>query len=133
MVWVYHMQHSTNIQDSTFAFTHIACIFASTFPKRLCKNAVWDMVCCSLRTQTKFFSTIIIGDEAALEMNGKVNTENIRTYAPHGKPPALNFNVNTSRQKLTVWLGFCGNGQLVGHSFFERNVDGNRYLQNLFF
>ena len=39
------------------------------------------------------------------------------------------MNVNMSRQKLTVWLGLCGNGQIIGPFFFERNVNGHMYLQ----
>ena len=64
-------------------------------------------------------------------MNGKVNTQNVREYAPIGQAPEFNFNVNMSRQKLTVWLGLCGNGQVIGPFFFERNVNGVRYLQML--
>ena len=34
-----------------------------------------------------------------------------------------------SRQKWTVWLGVCRSGQLIGPFFFQRNVNGNMYLQ----
>ncbi len=58
-----------------------------------------------------------------------MNTQNVREYARIGQPPEFNFGVNMSRQKLTVWWGLCGNGQVVGPFLIERNVDGNRYLQ----
>lgn len=75
-----------------------------------------------------FLRTLVIGDEAGFAMNGQVNTHNVREYAPTGQPPAFNFNVNISQQKLTVWLGLCGNGQVLGPFFFERNVNGRNYL-----
>lgn len=78
-----------------------------------------------------FLRTIVIGDEATFQMNGKVNTQNVREYAPIGQAPEFNFNVNMSRQKLAGWLGLCGNGQVIGPFFFERNVNGVRYLQML--
>ena len=34
-----------------------------------------------------------------------------------------------SQQKWTVWLGLCGSGQVIGPFFFQRNVNGNPYLQ----
>ena len=29
-----------------------------------------------------------------------------------------------SREKLSVWIGLCGNGELIGPFFFEGNVNG---------
>ncbi len=31
------------------------------------------------------------------------------------------------RNKVTVWMGICGNGSILGPFFFDRNVDGNAY------
>ena len=62
-------------------------------------------------------------------MNGQVNTQNVREYAAAGQPPEFNFDVNISRDKLTVWMGLCGNGQTIGPFFFNRNIDGLNYLQ----
>ena len=62
-------------------------------------------------------------------MNGRVNSHNVREYAPAGEPPEFNFDVNMSREKLTVWIGLCGNGQLIGPFFFDRNIDGLEYLR----
>jgi hypothetical protein len=28
-----------------------------------------------------------------------------------------------------VWIGLCGNGRLIGQFFFERNVNGEAYLE----
>ena len=63
------------------------------------------------RCQRKnFLQNIIIGNEAAFSMNGEVNTENARQYAPKGHPPAL-----------------CGNGVLLNPYFFRENVNGQAY------
>ena len=35
----------------------------------------------------RFMSSIVIGDEAVFCMNGTVNTQNVRCYAPKGHPP----------------------------------------------
>ena len=80
----------------------------------------------------EFLRPFVIGDEAAFAMNGQVNTQNVREYAAVGtvgQPPEFNFDVNISREKLTVWVGLCGNGQIIGPFFFNRNIDGLNYLQ----
>ena len=43
----------------------------------------------------------------------------------------FNFDKNSSRQKLSVWAGVCGNGTLLGPFFFERNVTGQANLEIL--
>ena len=74
----------------------------------------------------------LIGDEAGFAMNGLVNTQNVREYAPRGQPPQNFYYVrNESRQRLTVWVGLCGNGTLIGPSFFEGSVNGQNYLSML--
>ena len=75
-----------------------------------------------------FLRSMVIGDEAAFALNGQVNTRNVREYAPARQPPAFNFDVNLSQQKLTVWLGLCGSGQVIGPFFFNGNVNGTNYL-----
>ena len=64
-----------------------------------------------------------------LAMNGQVNTQNVREYAAARQPPEFNFDVNISREKLTVWIELCGNGQTIGPFVFNRNIDGLNYLQ----
>ena len=49
-------------------------------------------------------------------------------YAPANQPPDIHYNVNDSRQKLTVWVGLCGNGDMLGPFFFDGNVNGQSYL-----
>ena len=73
-------------------------------------------------------SFIIIADEAGFSMNGEVNSQNVRQYAPRHNPPPFNFNRSDSRAKITVWVGLCGNGFMVGPFFFNANVNGNNYL-----
>jgi hypothetical protein len=57
---------------------------------------------------------LTVGDEAGFAMNGKVNTQNVREYAPVGQAPKFNFEVIISREKLTIWIRLCGNGQNIG-------------------
>ena len=78
-----------------------------------------------------FLRSFVIGDEAGFAMNGQVNTNNVREYAAAGQPPEFNFDANISQQKFTVWIGLCGNGQIIGPFFFDRNVNGRNYLQML--
>ena len=49
-------------------------------------------------------------------------------YAPSNQPPGFRYNVNDSRQKLTVWVELCGNGNMLGPFFFDGNVNGQSYL-----
>lgn len=78
----------------------------------------------NIERNENFLLPFVIGDEAAFAMNGHVNTHNVRAYAVARQPPEFNYEVNISRDKLTVWIGLCGNGQIIGPFFFERNVTG---------
>ena len=64
-------------------------------------------------------------------MNGEVNSQNVRQYAPRGERPDVNYDVNDCRARMTVWVGICGNGRLLDLFFLEGNVNGERYLQML--
>lgn len=76
-----------------------------------------------------FLQNITIGDEACFTLCGQVNSRNVICYAPKGDPPLdFVFEKRDVRNKLTVWLGIVGNGQIVGPFFFEGNVDGENYL-----
>ena len=44
-------------------------------------------------------------------------------------PPVFNFETMMSREKVTVRVRLCGNGVIIGPFFFERNVNGQSYLQ----
>ena len=72
-----------------------------------------------------------IGDEAGFSMNGEVNSDNVRQYAPKGDRPDFTYVRCDERNKVTVWMGICGNGSILGPFFFDRNVEGNAYLAML--
>ena len=48
----------------------------------------------------RFLHDLIIGDEAGFPMNGKVNTQNVRQYAPRGQAPEFTYQAS----------GQCGSG-----------------------
>ena len=80
----------------------------------------------------RFLANIVIGDEAAFHMCGRVNTQNVLCYAPKGQPPRdFKFEKSSSRQKLNVWIGLCGNGEIMGPFFFNRNVNARAYKEML--
>uniref|UniRef100_UPI00358DFE76 uncharacterized protein n=1 Tax=Myxine glutinosa TaxID=7769 RepID=UPI00358DFE76 len=89
--------------------------------------AGWLIARCE--ADVNFLQYLVIGNEAAFTMDSKVNTHNVLEYAPTGQLPEFNFDTNMNRQKWTVCLGLCGSGQVIGPFFFQRNVNGNRYLQ----
>ena len=73
----------------------------------------------------------VIGDEAGFALNGAVNNHNVRIYVPANQVPDFHYNVNDSRQKLTVWVGLFRNGEMLGPFFFDGNVNGQSYLNLL--
>ena len=80
----------------------------------------------------RFLPYYVISDESVFFfMNGKDNTQNIREYAHLGNPPTFNFDVNGSREKLTVWAAVCGNGSPIGPFFIDGNLNGNIYYEML--
>ena len=102
-------------------------LLQNDWPRRLRFSEWFNQRCQNENFLDRFF----IGDEAAFEMNGQVNTHNVREYAPRGNPPAFNFDRSRERAKLTVWAGVCGNGLILGPYFFDANVDGLSYLRML--
>lgn len=79
----------------------------------------------------RFLHNFVIGDEAGFAMNGQVNTQNVRKYAPRKNQPEFTYDVNESREKVTAWAGLVGNGTLIGPFFFEQNVNRGSYLELL--
>ena len=77
----------------------------------------------------KIFWLIYLLETKSFVMNGEVNTQNVRQYAPKGHPPTFNFEKSNSREHLTVWAALCGIGMIFGPYFFERNVNGITYLR----
>ena len=70
----------------------------------------------------RFLEKLLIGDEAAFQLNGEVNTQNVRQYAPRGNRLNFVYDRRDSRQKWTVWIGLCGNGLFVGAVFFDGKI-----------
>ncbi len=77
----------------------------------------------------RFISNIIIGDDAVFQMNGWVNIWNVRAYAAQAQD-LQNFVLDDphSQDKLTVWIGLCGDNTIFGPTFFDNNVNGLVYL-----
>ena len=73
--------------------------------------------------------SMVIGDEAGFSMNARVHSQNVREYAARGQQPNFDYAVPESRERLTVRVGLCGNGELIGPVFFDRSVSGPSYLQ----
>ena len=51
----------------------------------------------------EFLRPFVIGDEAGFAMNGEVNTQNVREYAPAHQPPEFNFDLKIDRLDRTLW------------------------------
>ena len=85
-----------------------------------------------LEQDEHFLTNLVIGDEAAFCLDGKVNTQNIRRYAPQKHPPVFSFDKSYRRDKLSVWAGLCGNGTVLGPIFIEDTLNEETYLELLF-
>ena len=99
-------------------------MLAGDFTRRLRFSGWFNEPC----RRENVLNSLLIGDEASFTMNGEVNTQNVRQYAPKGHPPAFNFE-SSSRVQLTVWAALCGNSVIIGPYFFEGNVNGIAYLR----
>ena len=64
-----------------------------------------------------FLNRLYIGDEASFSMNGDINTRNMHYYAQKGNNPNFIYETPESRQKVTVWIGLCGDGTVLGPYF----------------
>ena len=111
-----------NVISTKFTLRHELKL--GDFPRRL-QFSQWFLNQCH---NNRFLFNFVIGDEATFSLNGRVNSHNVRRYAPKGQHPSFNYDVNSARQKVTVWAGMCGNGSLLGPFFFEGNVNGRIYL-----
>ncbi|KAF2364965.1 Protein of unknown function DUF4817 [Trinorchestia longiramus] len=72
-----------------------------------------------LQRNVRFVDDIVVCDEVAFHLNGKVNNHNVCTYVPKNQPPNFNFEVKISREreKVSVWMRLCGNGHVIGPYF----------------
>jgi len=64
-----------------------------------------------------FCEKIVIGDEAVFQMNANMSSHYDHSHAEKGNPPDFSYDRPDSREKLTVWVAVCGNGNLLGPSF----------------
>ncbi len=77
-----------------------------------------------------FIRDIIIGDESTFALNGDVNTHNVRMYAPRNNAPRdFTYDIPNNKQKVLVWAGILGNGDLIGPVFIDGNMNGAKYLE----
>ena len=74
-------------------------LLQADYPRRL-HFANWFM-----QRHERFIEDIVIGDEAAFHMNGRVNNHNVRQYAPRYHPPDFHNDPRMSREKVSVWIG----------------------------
>ena len=72
--------------------------------------------------QSKIIAKFVIGDKARFALTGGMNNQNVRKYASANQPPDSHYNVNDSRQKLTVWVGLCGNSNSFRGYTFDDSV-----------
>ena len=82
-----------------------------------------------LQKHNRLVDDIVVGEVAASHLNGRVHNHNIRQYAPKNQPPSFNFEVGISREKVSVWMGLCGNGSIIGPYFYNNNLNSAGYLQ----
>ena len=98
-------------------------LFPVDFQRRI------DFCTCFFERPEAFLRFLAIGDEAAFQMNGTVTIRNIRCYAPKPYPPLEHaFSKSMSKEKLSVSIGLCENGELIGPFFFKGNVNGEACL-----
>ena len=71
----------------------------------------------------RFLANFLNGGEAGFVLNDAINHFIVRMYTPENEPPDFHYNANDSRQKCTVWMGLCGNSDILGPFFFDRNVN----------
>lgn len=76
-----------------------------------------------------FFTNVLFSDEATFHKNGYVNRHNFHYYSdinPHFIRPIDHQH----RWSLNVWVGIIDN-RILGPYFFDRNVNGDVYLEFL--
>ena len=66
----------------------------------------------------------MIGDEAGFSLNGSVDNHNVEMYGSVNQPSNFHFDLSNSHEKVTVWLGLRGHGDMLGPLFFDKSVNG---------
>ena len=69
---------------------------------------------CSNRS---FLVNFVIGGEAVFSLSDSVDNLNVRMYAPVYQQPDFCCDVSIIREKVTVSLGLCDNGDMLGPFF----------------
>lgn len=72
---------------------------------------------------------VLFSDEATFTLNGEVNRQNCRYWAPEN-PHWIRENHTQWPQKLNVWAGIIGE-QIIGPIFLQGSLTGERYLEML--
>ncbi|KAF2366854.1 Protein of unknown function DUF4817 [Trinorchestia longiramus] len=78
----------------------------------------------------RFTERLVVTVEAAFSMNGRVNTQNTRFWS-NNSPEGNVFEKSIRSEKLLVWAGLCGNGNVIGPFFYDENLTGEIYLEML--
>ena len=72
---------------------------------------------------------IIFSDESTFTLNGEVNRQNLRYWAPQN-PHWMREHHTQNPQKVNVWAGIVGD-RILGPYFFEGHLTGEIYLNFL--
>ncbi len=83
-----------------------------------------------LERRPRFFEQMIFTDEAAFSMEGVVNTQNTRHWSIEA-PEGYVYEKSIRREKVSVWAGVCGNGNVLGPFFYDATLTGDIYLEML--
>ena len=67
-------------------------------------------------------------------MNGKVNSQNVRQYAPKGHPPVFNFDKSSNRDKLIFMKDGRAYLRMLNYFVFPElfNHFNNQYWEGMF-
>ena len=71
-----------------------------------------------MQRHERFIEDIVIGNEAAFHMNGRAAI----MFASMN--PDFHNDLRMSREKVSVWIGICGNGSIVGPIFYKNTLTG---------
>ncbi|KAF2351688.1 Protein of unknown function DUF4817 [Trinorchestia longiramus] len=126
----------SGLDDTTFTFNRIITLDSKWHPYKMhVRNKLLDndlprrlnFVQWFLQRNVRFVDDVVVGDEAAFHLNGKVNNHKVSTYTPKNQPPNFNFDVRISREKVSMWMGLCGNGHVISH-FYNNNLNRVEYI-----
>ena len=85
-----------------------------------------------MKQDENFLTNLVIGDGAAFSLDGTLNTQNNRRYAPQKHPLVFSFDKRYRRDTSSVWAGLRGNGAVLGPIFIEDTLNEETNLELLF-